>query len=51
MIFRLKSDGSTVAVKVQRPDMLAFIQRDLYIMRKIAKGIEAVKKVVLLLQF
>ena len=36
-------DDTTVAVKVQRPDMLWFVLRDLYIMRKFAKGIEKLR--------
>ena len=43
---RLKSSGEEVAVKVQRPDMLTFILKDLYIMRKLAQGIEAIKSVI-----
>lgn len=43
---KLKTTKETVAVKVQRPDMLAYILRDLYIMRRIAQVVEAVKKVV-----
>lgn len=34
---RLASSGEEVAVKVQRPDMLTFVLRDLYIMRKLAQ--------------
>ena len=36
-------DDTTVAVKVQRPDMLWFVLRDLYIMRKFAKVVEKLR--------
>ena len=36
-------DDATVAVKVQRPDMLWFVLRDLYIMRKFAKVVEKLR--------
>merc|ERR1712146_807609 len=36
----LRSTGCTVAVKVQRPDMLAAVSLDLYILRQIAQCIE-----------
>lgn len=36
---------SRVAVKVQRPDMLASVLKDLYILRKIAQAIEGIKGV------
>lgn len=36
-------DDALVAVKVQRPDMLWFVLRDLYIMRKFAKGMEKLR--------
>ena len=43
---KLKSTGEEVAVKVQRPDMLTFVLKDLYIMRKLAQGLEAIKDVI-----
>eukprot|EP00094_Tigriopus_californicus_P003526 TCALIF_03392-PA protein Name:"Similar to sll0005 Uncharacterized protein sll0005 (Synechocystis sp. (strain PCC 6803 / Kazusa))" AED:0.01 eAED:0.01 QI:0/0/0/0.5/1/1/2/0/501 len=36
---------SRVAVKVQRPDMLASVLKDLYIMRKLAQTIQGIKSV------
>jgi predicted unusual protein kinase regulating ubiquinone biosynthesis (AarF/ABC1/UbiB family) len=36
-------NDTIVAVKVQRPDMLSFVLRDLFIMRNIAKLVEKVK--------
>jgi predicted unusual protein kinase regulating ubiquinone biosynthesis (AarF/ABC1/UbiB family) len=41
---RLKEDGAEVAVKVQRPDMLEGIVRDIYILRNIATIVEKVSK-------
>jgi len=40
----LIEDGSEVAVKVQRPDMLEGIIKDIYILRNVAKIVEKVKK-------
>ena len=39
-------DEKIVAVKVQRPDMLAYVLRDVYILRNIAKVVEKVKQFV-----
>ena len=43
---RLKADDSVVAVKVQRPDMLSSVLKDIYILRKFANVIQSVKKVI-----
>ncbi len=42
---KLRSDGSTVAVKVQRPDMVEAVLMDLYILRNMARVLEKVKSV------
>lgn len=43
---RLKKGNEEVAVKVQRPDMVRFVLRDLYIMRCLARVFEKVKGLV-----
>jgi len=40
---RLKDEGEEVAVKVQRPDMLQAVLRDIYIIRQYAKFVDYVK--------
>jgi aarF domain-containing kinase len=40
---RLAETGDIVAVKVQRPDMLSFVLRDIYIIRRLAQVAEKMK--------
>ena len=42
---RLRGSGLTVALKVQRPDMLQVVSLDLYLLRLWARGIEIIKEV------
>ncbi len=43
---RLAETGETVAVKIQRPDMLSSVLKDLYIIRRLAQLYEKLKSVV-----